>query len=113
MDTKSLLDGLKTVSKYAFLHAIVTAAAWLGPLSYAALGLGFKDKETWTWLDHLVSETALPLANTLTTPGRYFTWEGDGGFLIPALVTSLCWGTAIAVVVNALKRFRLREGQKI
>ncbi len=113
MDTKRLLGGLKTVSTYAFLHAIVTAAVWLGPLTYTALGLGFKDKKTWTWLDKLVSETALPLANTLTTPGRYFTWDGDGGFLIPALATSLCWGVCIAVVVNALKRFRLRQGQEI
>ena len=75
MDTKRLLGGLKTVSTYIFLHAIVTAAVWLGPLTYTALGLGFKDKKTWTRLDKLVSETALPLANTLTTPGRYFTWD--------------------------------------
>lgn len=76
-------------------------------------GLGFKDKETWTWLDQVVSEASLPLANTLTTPGRYLTWDGDGGFLIPALVTSICWGAAIAAVVNALMRFRLRQGQEI
>jgi putative acetyltransferase len=108
-----LLGGLKAVSKYAFLHAIVTVVFWLAPLTYTALGLGFKDKKTWTWLDKLVSETALPLANILTTPGRYFTWDGDGGFLIPALATSLCWGAFIAVVVNALKRLRRRQGQEI
>ena len=34
---------------------------------------GLKDKKTWTRLDKLVSETALPLANTLPFPGRQAT----------------------------------------
>ena len=113
MDTKRQLEGLKTVAKYALLHAFVTALVWLGPLTYVALGLGFKDKEKWSWIDQVVSELALPLANTLTSPGRYISWDGIGGFLIPALVTSFCWGVAITVGVDLSKRFWFRRGQAI
>lgn len=110
---KRPLNDLMTVARYAVLHAVVTAAVWLGPLTYAGLGLGFKDKEKWSWLDQVISVIALPLANTLTTPGRYLSWDGAGGFLIPALVTSLCWGAVITVVVRVLKRSRLRRSQAI
>ena len=90
------------IVKYAGAHAFVTAAVWLGPLPYAAFGLGFKDKEKWSLLDHLVSTTALPVADALTAPGRYISSDGPGGFLIPALITSLSWGAIIAAAVEAL-----------
>ena len=109
MDTRSKLARLKPVAKYAVLHAVVTGAVWIGPLTYVALGLGFKEKEKWSLLDKIVSTIALPLADMLTTPGRYISWNGAGGFLIPAIITSLCWGMTIAAVVRISKRFWRRQ----
>lgn len=64
---------LLTVVKCVLVHAALTAAVWLGPLTCTTFGLGFKDKDQWTLIDHVISATALPL-NLLTTPGQYVTW---------------------------------------
>jgi hypothetical protein len=89
---------------FALLHAVVTTAVWLGPLTYAAFGLGFKDKTQWTAVDHAVAATALPVAAVLTTPGRYIGWDGFGGFVVPALITSFSWGAIIATAFGISKR---------
>ena len=96
--------GLLAVAKCALLHAALTAAVWLGPLAYAAFGLGFKDQAQWTPIDQIISITALPVANLLTTPGRYIAWDGRGGFVVPALITSFSWGVFIAVIYGTAKR---------
>jgi hypothetical protein len=109
MFSKNTLPSLKSVAKCAFAHAAVTAAFWLGPLMYVALGLGFKDKEKWTLLDHALSVIALPVATVLTTPGRLFVWDGAGGIVIPALITSATWGVALSVGFAGLKHWRAKH----
>ena len=101
--------GLLAVAKCALLHAALTAAVWLGPLAYAAFGLGFKDKAQWTPIDQVISVTALPVVNFLTMPGRYITWDGLGGFVVPALITSFSWGVFIAVIYGTAKRMWLQR----
>jgi hypothetical protein len=73
-------------------------AVWLGPLTYAALGLGFKDKEKWSLLDHVLSATAAPVADVLTTPGRYISWDGFG----------FSWGAIITAAVRISRHLWLR-----
>jgi hypothetical protein len=106
---RSLPFGLLTVLKCALLHAALTTTVWLGPLTYAAFGVGFKDRDQWTLIDQVVSVTALPVANLLTTPGRYITWDGLGGFVVPALITSFSWGLFIAAIYGTAKRMWLRR----
>lgn len=101
--------GLFTVAKCALLHAVLTVAVWLGPLTYAAFGLGFKDKDQWTPIDQVISVTASPIAKLLTTPGRYIAWDGLGGFVVPALITSFSWGVFIAVIYGTAKRMWLQR----
>lgn len=94
----------------ALAHAFFTAFFWMGPLMYAGLGLGFKDRAQWTWLDSGMAEWALPLANLLTSPGRSLAYNGIGGFVIPAVLTSAIWGGGIALLFSGLSR--LRQGAK-
>jgi hypothetical protein len=106
MDSRKNLVDVATVIKYACAHALATAVVWLAMFG-AALGLGFKDRENWSLFDHVLSATAVPISEILTTPGRYLTWDRTGGFWIPALVTSLSWGTIIPLIVAAVRRLWL------
>lgn len=90
----------------ALAHAVFTAVFWMGPLMYAAFGLGFKDRTTWTWLDSAIAHGAVPLANILISPGRSLSYDGLGGFALPALLTSATWGIGIAALVSCARRWR-------
>lgn len=106
MDSRKKLGGVTTVIKYACAHAVATGLVWLAMFG-AAFGLGFKDRANWSLFDHVLSATVLPVSEILTTPGRYITWEGTGGFWIPALITSFIWGVIIALFVAAVRRLWL------
>ncbi|CAM3852993.1 hypothetical protein BOTU111922_08860 [Bordetella tumulicola] len=97
----------------ALAHAVFTALFWIGPVMYAALGLGFKDRSTWTWLDSAIANWAMPLANILTTPGRSLTYDGLGGFTLPAVLTSATWGIGIATAVCCVRRWRQRDVKRL
>lgn len=92
----------------AVAHAIFTALFWVGPLMYVGLGLGFKDRAKWTWLDTALAEWALPLANLLTSPGRSLTYNGLGGLLLPSVLTSSVWGVGIAFLICVVRRLQQR-----
>lgn len=81
------------------------------PLMYAGFGLGFKDRGKWTWLDAAIAEWAVPLASFLTSPGRSLTYNGLGGFVLPAVLTSAAWGVGIAFLISGVSR--LRQGTKV
>ncbi|MCU6433631.1 hypothetical protein LPB67_07550 [Undibacterium sp. Jales W-56] len=106
MFPKILLPPIKTVAKYAFGHALFTAFFFLGPCMYVAFGLGFKDKEKWTIVDQFLAVAALPIANILTMPGRFFTWDGIEGIVIPALITSAIWGIFLSIVFASIVKWR-------
>ena len=93
----------------ALAHAVLTVLFWVGPVMYAALGLGFKDRSTWTWLDSAIGNWALPLANILASPGRSLTYDGFGGFTLPAVLTSATWGIGIATAVWCVRRWRQQD----
>jgi hypothetical protein len=91
---------------WAAAHAVLTALFWMGPLTYGALGLGFQDRSSWTGLDAAIAQWALPVAHTLTTPGRFLTYEGFWGLVLPAVLTSATWGVGIAALVLVLRQWR-------
>jgi sorbitol-specific phosphotransferase system component IIC len=109
MFSKVTLPSLRAVAKCAVIHAAVTATFWFGPLMYVALGLGFKEKEKWTFWDHVLSVVALPVAEVLTMPGRFLVWDGVGGIVIPTLLTSAIWGVALSFGFVCLARWRTKH----
>lgn len=106
MTTQTPLQFWRLALVGALAHAVFTALFWMGPLMYAGFGLGFKDRSKWTWLDSAIANGALPLANMLTSPGRSLTYEGLGGFALPALLTSATWGIGIAAFVSCARRWQ-------
>lgn len=96
----------------ALAHAFFTALFWIGPLMYAGVGLGFKDQATWTWLDSAIAHGAVPFANVLTWPGRSLTYDGLGGFAVPAVLTSAIWGIGIAALVFGARQWRHKANRE-
>lgn len=106
MFLKIPFPSIRTIAKYAFGHALFTAFYWFGPMMYVAFGLGFKDKEKWTVVDQFLATVTLPIGNILTSPGRFFTWDGIDGIVIPALITSTIWGIFLSIVFASIGRWR-------
>ncbi|HYD61598.1 MAG TPA: hypothetical protein VEC35_14630 [Noviherbaspirillum sp.] len=86
-------------------HAACTAILWFWMLGVA--GLGFKDRNAWTALDHLQA-TAIPtLALMLTAPGRFMmTTDSWAGILIPWIANSLLWGAGIVLIFELVRHHR-------
>lgn len=105
MTKTALHHRLKLWAIFSAAHAACTAILWFWMLGVA--GLGFKDKSTWTALDHLQA-TAIPtLALILTAPGRYaMTADGWAEFLLPFIANSMLWGAGITLVFVLARRRR-------
>ena len=106
MPTQKPVSFWRLVLVGTLAHTIFTALFWTGPLMYAAFGLGFKDRNAWTWLDSAIANGAVPLANILISPGRSLTYDGPGGFALPALLTSATWGIGFAALLSCVRRGR-------
>ncbi|MBJ7311974.1 hypothetical protein ACFOLJ_23425 [Rugamonas sp. CCM 8940] len=85
-------------------HAALTAILWFWSLG-GALGLGFKDKGTWSLFDHFQADVIPTLAKILATPGRFIMSDKSDilmSITIPWLANSVLWGAGIVLVFELL-----------
>jgi hypothetical protein len=88
-------------------HAIASAVFWLWA-GAVALGLGFKDRTSWTAWDHIQATVVPPVALTVTAPGRFFFNNNLGwaGLVVPWLLNSLLWSVVLVCLWNILRTKR-------
>ena len=78
-------------------HAAISALLWFW-MGAIALGLGFKDKNTWTVLDIFQSNVIPFIGLAITTPGRYFLSNNLVGTILPWIINSLLWACIIVLL---------------
>ena len=90
-----------------------SAALWIWMLG-VALGLGFKDRSTWTAFDHLQDAVIPTLAGVLTMPGRMILDASDNAFVALGvmILNSLLWATALTAIFSGLKHFSASRQQR-
>jgi hypothetical protein len=82
-------------------HAIVSALFWLWA-GAVALGLGFKDRTSWSAWDHFQAAVVPTAALAITSPGRFFLENGWGwvGLVVPWLINSCLWAVVLVFIWN-------------
>ncbi len=96
---------LKLVAVVSGVYAALSAFLWLWTL-VVALGLGFKDKSTWSVFDHFQATVIPMLALVFATPGRFAFSEGWIRIIIPWIANSVLWGAGTVFVFALLRHKR-------
>lgn len=96
--------------RFWLLHMAVCATLW-GWMLVVTLGLGFKDRSTWTAFDHFQAAVVPALASALTIPGRLFLGAVDNGYVFFGVMAlnSLLWAFALTVTFIGIKRRAVKQ----
>ncbi len=98
----------KRVALLAAAHAAVSALFWVW-MGAVALGLGFKDRATWTLWDHFQVEVVPTIGLTITSPGRFFFFGGWTGIIVPWLINSFLWSVGFVAAYEWMCRRERRS----
>jgi hypothetical protein len=103
-----LVDRKWLIICIAIVHAALSALLWCWALAIA-MGLGFKDKSTWTVWDHFQAFVVPEFAMTITIPGRFFLSGSWYGLLMPWLANSILWSMVLVGISGQLLASRSRQ----
>jgi hypothetical protein len=79
----------------AVAHAVLTAVLWLWMAGVT--GLGFKDRATWSTLDHAQASVVPTLAQSVSLPGRLLMplVDSEFGLVVLLLANSTIWAVVL------------------
>ena len=100
----------RTVIRIWLLHLAASVALFAWAL-VATLGLGFKDRSTWTAFDGFQATVAPLLASIVTLPGRWVGAVTNNGYVAcgAMVLNSLLWAVALAAILSAVKHRATRQ----
>jgi len=90
--------------RFWLLHMAVCAVLWGWTLA-VALGLGFKDRSTWTAFDHFQATVVPALASGLTIPGRLILDGASSGYVAIGvmMLNSLFWAIVLTAILSGVR----------
>lgn len=108
-DSRLVGRRLASAFRWSGLHLVATVVLYFWTIG-VALGLGFKDREKWTFLDRFSSAVIPDLCLIFAWPGR-LVWEtaSDAYVAFTAFIlNSVLWGTVLSFLVQIFSR---RKGE--